>query len=379
MLWLAVIGNSTALTPELLALCDHLLPIIEMSSENLRTVLQLIHAYILLDAQAYLSRYGESFVAYCVRSFEDIRVEGIIAMLRIFETCLKTDAAMGLRLVRPALPFVFQQVCLKQEYPMTMGWYLTIVARTLLIDQTVFMSVVQELPQMDALARILDVWIEMFPMVPDTHAEKRKLFCLAFASIFGSNELLLARLPHILQLVDETLGEVMDKQYAVAEEGAAKTTPRFYDSLVIHDEHELDDLQQQLGSGGGEDFHSKGYSAKTYHDDRHRQLVLKDPVYKIPLTEYLKWQLQSLQVQLGAQRYEQLMRSVVPEVLERITMYIEQTVPKACVVCAGSSGTGNGFEYGSGTPSADDTLAGGSVESGWSGLLCFKSFLILGY
>jgi len=49
MLWLAVIGNSTALTPELLALCDHLLPIIEMSSENLRTVLQLIHAYILLD------------------------------------------------------------------------------------------------------------------------------------------------------------------------------------------------------------------------------------------------------------------------------------------------------------------------------------------
>ncbi|EDW92050.2 uncharacterized protein Dyak_GE11724 [Drosophila yakuba] len=359
MLWLAVIGNSTALTPELLALCDHLLPIIEMSSENLRTVLQLIHAYILLDAQAYLSRYGEGFVAYCVRSFEDIRVEGIIAMLRIFETCLKTDAAMGLRLVRPALPFVFQQVCLKQEYPMTMGWYLTIVARTLLIDQSVFMSVVQQLPQADALARILDVWIEMFPMVPDTHAEKRKLFCLAFASIFGSNELLLARLPHILQLVDETLGEVMDKQYAATDEGASKTTPRFYDSLVIHDEHELDELQQQLGSGGGvsEDFHTKGYPAKTYHDDRHRQLVLKDPVYKIPLTEYLKWQLQSLQAQLGSQRYEQVMCSVVPEVLERITMYIEQTVPKACVVCAGS-GSGSG----SGAP-ADETLSE-QVESG---------------
>ncbi|XP_016940953.2 importin-11 [Drosophila suzukii] len=357
MLWLAVIGNSTALTPELLALCDHLLPIIEMSSENLRTVLQLIHAYILLDAQAYLSRYGEGFVAYCVRSFDDIRVEGIIAMLRIFETCLKTDAAMGLRLVRPALPFVFQQVCLKQEYPMTMGWYLTIVARTLLIDQAVFTSVVQQLPQSDALARILDVWIEMFPMVPDTHAEKRKLFCLAFASIFGSNELLLARLPHILQLVDETLGEVMDKQYAAAEEGASKTTPRFYDSLVIHDEHELDDLQQTLGSGGGviEDFHAKGYPAKTYHDDRHRQLVLKDPVYKIPLTEYLKWHLQSLQAQLGSQRYEQLMCSVVPEVLERITMYIEQTVPKACVVCAGSGS-------GSGAP-ADETLSE-QVESG---------------
>lgn len=356
MLWLAVIGNSTALTPELLKLCDHLLPIIEMSSENLRTVLQLIHAYILLDAQAYLSRYGEGFVSYCVRSFEDIRVEGIIAMLRIFETCLKTDATMGLRLVRPALPFVFQQVYLKQEYPMTMGWYLTIVARTLLIDQAVFMSVVQQLPQADALARILDVWIEMFPMVPDTHAEKRKLFCLAFASIFSSNELLLARLPHILQLVDETLGEVMDKQYAAVEEGATKTTPRFYDSLVIHDEHELDELQQQLGT---EDFHAKGYPAKTYHDDRHRQLVLKDPVYKIPLTEYLKWQLQSLQAQLGAQRYEQLLRSVVPEVLERITMYIEQTVPKACVVCPGS---GSGSGSGSGA-TADETLSE-QIESG---------------
>lgn len=271
-------------------------------------------------------------MAYCVRSFEDIRTEGIIAMLRIFETCLKTDAAMGLRLVRPALPFIFQQVCLKQEYPMTMSWYLTLLARTLLIDQAVFMSVVQELPQTDALARILDVWIEMFPLVADTHAEKRKLFCLAFASIFGNNELLLARLPHILQLVEETLGEVMDKQYAAADEAADKATPRFYDSLVIHDEHELEEFQPQLY----DDFHSK-----TYHDDRHRQLVLKDPVYKIPLTEYLKWQLQQLQSQLGPARYEQLMHAVCPEVLEKINMYIEQTVPKACVVCAGG-GNGSG-------------------------------------
>lgn len=273
-------------------------------------------------------------MAYCVNSFEDIRAEGIIAMLRIFETCLKTDATMGLRLVRPALPFVFQQVCLKQEYPMTMGWYLTLLARTLLIDQSVFMSVVQELPQSDALARILDVWIEMFPLVADTHAEKRKLFCLAFASIFGNNELLLARLPHILQLVEETLAEVMDKQYAATDESGAagdKATPRYYDSLVIHDEHELEDFQQQLY----DDFH-----AKTYHDDRHRQLVLKDPVYKIPLTDYLKWQLQGLQTQLGAARYEQLMRNVCPEVLEKITMYIEQTVPKACGVCAGGGGGG---------------------------------------
>jgi len=266
-------------------------------------------------------------VSFCVRSFEDIRAEGIIAMLRIFETCLKTDAAMGLRLVRPALPFVFQQVCLKQEYPMTMGWYLTLLARTLLIDQSVFMSVVQELPHTDALARILDVWIEMFPLVADTHAEKRKLFCLAFASIFGNNELLLARLPHILQLVQETLAEVMDKQYTASDEGVDKATQRYYDSLVIHDEHELEDFQDQLY----EDFHSK-----TYHDDRHRQLVLKDPVYKIPLTDYLKWQLQSLQSQLGVARYEQLMRGVCPEILEKINMYIEQTVPKACGVCAGS-------------------------------------------
>lgn len=58
MLWLAVIGNSTTLTPELLSLCDHLLPIIEMSSENLRTVLQLIHAYILLDPHVRLRLYA---------------------------------------------------------------------------------------------------------------------------------------------------------------------------------------------------------------------------------------------------------------------------------------------------------------------------------
>lgn len=310
--------NSTSMTTPLIDLCSNIMPIIEMSSENLRTVLVLIQAYILLDARAYLERYGRSFVDFCNRMFDDIRPEGIILMVKVLEICLKTDTAYGLELVRPVLPYIFRQVYTNKDFPMLMGMYLTMVARVLLISQQVFMEVIQELQQPDALETILDVWITKMPLV--TELEKLKLFSLAFLSIFSNNPILLDRFPAIMQNISDALFEVMreDDDYQNRDtdnpNGPTETKPiKYCDSLVFVDEYDLDTSSYCT---------MDDFDYKTYHYDRCRQLSLKDPVHKIALPQYIEWQLTNLHSQLGDEAYQQLMRSVYPAVLERFGQFV---------------------------------------------------------
>lgn len=306
------------MSEHLIDLCRNIMPIIEMSSENLRTVLVLIQAYILLDAHAFLERYGRTFVDFCNRMFDDIRPEGIILMVKVLEICLKTDANYGLELVRPALPYIFRQVYSNKDFPMLMGMYLTMVARVLLISQQVFMEIIQGLQQPDALETILDVWITKMPLV--TELEKLKLFCLAFLSIFSNNPILLERFPAIMQNISDTLFEVMredDDEPDDANNSPTKTNEKklikYCDSLVFLDEYDLDTSSYCT---------MDDFDYKTYHYDRCRQLSLKDPVHKIALPQYIEWQLNNLHTQIGNEAYEQLMRSVYPAVLEKFAQFV---------------------------------------------------------
>ncbi|XP_017466077.1 PREDICTED: importin-11 [Rhagoletis zephyria] len=323
-LWVAVVENSTVMSPQLLALCKNLLPIIEMSSENLRIVLILIQAYILLDSHTFLERYGMEFVQFCTRMFDDLRPEGIALMLKVFETCLKSDANYGLELVRPALPYIFKQVYLDKEFPMLMSMYLMMVARVLLISQSVFTAVLQELQLPNALETILDVWIRKMPLV--TEVEKRKLFALAFASIFTNDQILLERFPGIMQNIGDTLMDVMREEddeldtidsidtVNIPPRPAGEKPMKFCDSLVFLDEHDLDTSSYCI---------MDDFDYKTYHYDRCRQLSLKDPVHKIVLTEYLEWQLNTLRTQMGEDAYQQLMQCVDPGVLEKVGKFVK--------------------------------------------------------
>ncbi|XP_050322482.1 importin-11 [Bactrocera neohumeralis] len=324
-LWVAVVENSTVMSTELLDLCKNLLPIIEMSSENLRIVLILIQAYILLDAHSFLERYGKEFVQFCARMFDDLRPEGITLMLKVFETCLKSDANYGLELVRPALPYIFKQVYLDKEFPILMSMYLMMVARVLLISQSVFTAVLQELQLPNALETILDVWIRKMPLV--TEVEKRKLFALSFASIFTNNSIIIERFPAIMQNIGDTLMDVMREEDNEVDDinssdivvntppcPAGEKEIKFCDSLVFLDEHDLDTSNYCI---------MDDFDYKTYHYDRCRQLSLKDPVHKIVLTEYLEWQLNTLRMQMGEEAYKQLMQSVYSGVLEKIGKFIK--------------------------------------------------------
>lgn len=130
-LWLVVIQNSTALTPELLELSRNLLPIIgegsasatyayetililsnrflpEYTSENIRTCFSIMQAYILLNAQIYLQQYGKDIVKTCMYLLSDLRSEGIVMIMRLFESILRSSSHLGVELLRPVLPDVFR-------------------------------------------------------------------------------------------------------------------------------------------------------------------------------------------------------------------------------------------------------------------------------
>lgn len=130
-LWLVVIQNSTTLTPELLELSRNLLPIIgemttlsspiridskifpiqfiaEYSTENIRTCFSIMQAYILLNAQIYLQQYGKAIVETCMYQLSDLRSEGIVMIMRLFESILRSTSNFGVELLRPVLPDVFK-------------------------------------------------------------------------------------------------------------------------------------------------------------------------------------------------------------------------------------------------------------------------------
>lgn len=79
-----------------------------MTSENLSTVICIMQAYILLDPQVYLEKYGAKVVNCCTYLMTDMRPEGIVLILKLYEAILRSIPEVGLQLVKPALHTVFE-------------------------------------------------------------------------------------------------------------------------------------------------------------------------------------------------------------------------------------------------------------------------------
>lgn len=74
----------------------------------MRTVFTILQAYILLDAEAYLKHHGKAIVETCVYLMTDLRSEGVIIIVRLYDSILRTVGLMGIELLRPALPDIFR-------------------------------------------------------------------------------------------------------------------------------------------------------------------------------------------------------------------------------------------------------------------------------
>lgn len=226
-LWLVVVENSATMTPELLELSGNLLAIIEHTSENLRTTLCIIQMYVLLNPAAFLYRHGKQLVKSCQYLLSDMRSEGIVMVMKLYEECLRCKPDVALELLRPALPGIVQKAVDNEEYPMVMTAYLSIVARLLICDQAGFGEVLQQVEHQQQLEggigaaaatassaaaaagakatgtsvvavaaggqifeQLLDVWIGKMPLI--TQPEKRKLLSRwqTFSTLSGESLLL---------------------------------------------------------------------------------------------------------------------------------------------------------------------------------------------
>ncbi|XP_066994048.1 importin-11 [Anabrus simplex] len=302
-LWLAVLENSTAMTPELLHLFRNMPPLLEFSFENLRTCFYIIQANILLAPEEFLKVYGEVVIASCNDMLSDMRSEGIVMTMRLVELCLRAAPNIATEVVKPMLPRIFEAVYKGEEYPMVMSMYLSIMARILLCSREVFSQVVLKLAQQlserqeTVLNKVLDVWLDKMALV--TQLERRKLLGLALASLLtAQSSTVLDKFCGILLNVTEALNDVM------------KTDDMglLVDSLMLS-EH---------GSPNQDD----DVDYETEHDHRRKQLASQDPVHTIVLKDYFQAQILELQNQVGPSHFEQLKQTVDIETFEQARDYV---------------------------------------------------------
>lgn len=82
----------------------------ENSSEYIRTVFSIIQAYILLSPDVYLQQHGKKIVETCMYLLTDLRSEGVVMVMRLFESMLRSTGNNGVELLRSALPYIFKYV-----------------------------------------------------------------------------------------------------------------------------------------------------------------------------------------------------------------------------------------------------------------------------
>lgn len=81
---------------------------LEYTSENIRTCFSIIQAYILLGSDNYLHQYGKDIVKTCSYLLSDMRSEGIVMVMRLFESILRSSPQYGVELLRPVLHNIFK-------------------------------------------------------------------------------------------------------------------------------------------------------------------------------------------------------------------------------------------------------------------------------
>lgn len=309
-LWLAVLENSPGLTAELLQLFQNMPPLLEFTSENLRTCFYIIQAYILLAPEEFLKAYGSTVIAACNDMLSDMRAEGIVMTMRLVEMCLRAvPGHAAAELIQPMLPRILEAVHQGEEYPMVMSMHLSIVARILLISREAFgqsLSRVSEgvgTSQEMVLGKILDVWLDKMSLV--TQPERRKLLGLALASMLtAQSPAVLERFCGILLNVAEVLNDIMKTDNCGTQ----------LDSLMI-----TSDQVAIPGHGGSEET---GADYETEHDQRRRQLAVSDPVHTVILRDFFQAQVIELQNQVGSTQFDQLLQTVDCETMEQVREYI---------------------------------------------------------
>ena len=137
-LWLTLLHNTAQPHPTLLQLLAKLPPLLTIGSENLRTTIYILQAYVLLCPLRVMETIGPSVVAELSSQYSDLQDEGVLMILRLVETWLRAGPPNTPQILEPLLLTVMGAVHAGSDYPMLMSLHLSILARLILASQALF-------------------------------------------------------------------------------------------------------------------------------------------------------------------------------------------------------------------------------------------------
>ncbi|KAM7149707.1 importin-11 isoform 3-T3 [Molossus nigricans] len=142
---LVTLENSPCITPELLRIFQNMSPLLEQSSENLRTCFKIINGYIFLSSTEFLQTYAVGLCQSFCELLRDITTEGQVQVLKVVENALKVNPVLGPQMFQPILPCVFRGIIEGERYPVVMSTYLGVMGRVLLQNTSFFSSLLTEM------------------------------------------------------------------------------------------------------------------------------------------------------------------------------------------------------------------------------------------
>ncbi|XP_005604289.1 importin-11 isoform X2 [Equus przewalskii] len=198
-LWLVTLENSPCITPELLRIFQNMSPLLERSSENLRTCFKIINGYIFLSSTEFLQTYAVGLCQSFCELLKEITTEGQVQVLKVVENALKVNPVLGPQMFQPILPYVFRGIIEGERYPVVMSTYLGVMGRVLLQNASFFSSLLNEMAhkfnqEMDQLlGNMIEMWVDRMDNI--TQPERRKLSALALLSLLPSDNRLTSKGP----------------------------------------------------------------------------------------------------------------------------------------------------------------------------------------
>ncbi|XP_076859386.1 importin-11 isoform X2 [Brachyhypopomus gauderio] len=304
-LWLVTLEYSPAITTELLRLFQNMTPLLELSSENVKTCFQIITAYMYLAGSEFVQSYGETICTSFCDLLKDITIEGHVQVLKVVEVSIKVSPALSSQAFQSVLPAVFRGVLDGERYPVVMSTYLGVIGRVLLQNSSFFKSLLMQMAMEynkemhHLLGDMIEMWVDRMDNI--TQPERRKLSSLALLSLLPSdNSVIQDKFCGIINICVEALHDVMTED---------PETGTFRDCMLMShlEEPKLSDDDEP----------------PTEQDKRIKLLALQDPVHTVSLQQFMYEKLKAQQLLMGDGPFQALMETVDAEIVRQLQEFLK--------------------------------------------------------
>ncbi|KND02473.1 uncharacterized protein SPPG_09070 [Spizellomyces punctatus DAOM BR117] len=210
-LWLAVIQNTPRCTPQLAALLEYGMALLEYGSESLKTVLKVVESYVVLEPVGVLQTYAHPILTRLCTMLGSLRPEASTSILRcldvILQSCHASNCFHAIRdvLVQTGLLEKLVGVVVEdKEVGVVVVGCLGVVGRVVVCDAAGFVGVVGAW-----VSALVDAWCDKFDNMG--YGKQRKLTAMALATLFSTGAPdVFSRIQNILPVLSSVAIELRD-------------------------------------------------------------------------------------------------------------------------------------------------------------------------